>query len=222
MGVGRSVNVQVGRLVFASSSSRDDRLGELLLRRGRVTLRQLADADPAVGPGKRLGAVLVERGILDARELVKVVVDHTREIIYGAFQWTEGHYRLEEGGGKTEAITLKMSTPDIILEGIRRIEAWSRIQRGVGGLATRYERAADYERVLPSLTLPPEKLSLLTSLGGVSDLESICRESTLPDFEACRTLWAYRVIGLVRRVDPPPAPPPVVEDEGLGLVLPEE
>src|SRR5262245_33816857 len=57
VGIGKSVLVQEGRLVFASSSSPDDRLGELLLRRGRVTLRQFVDAGKAVGPGKRLGAV---------------------------------------------------------------------------------------------------------------------------------------------------------------------
>ena len=63
-GVGKSVVVQDGRMVFASSSSRDERLGELMLRRGRITLRQLADAGKALVPGKRLGTVLVEQGAL--------------------------------------------------------------------------------------------------------------------------------------------------------------
>src|SRR5215510_1536803 len=87
-----AVLVQEGRLVFASSSSPDDRLGELLLRRGRLSLRQFADAGRAVAPGKRLGTVLVEQGILTPKDLIKMVVEHTQEIIYGAFQWTEGQY----------------------------------------------------------------------------------------------------------------------------------
>jgi hypothetical protein len=32
------------------------------------------------------------------------------------------------------------------------------------------------------------------------DLGAICRQSTLSHVEVCRTLWAYRVIGVVRRV----------------------
>src|SRR5439155_20516762 len=92
MGVGRSVTVQEGRMVFAASTSTDDRLGELLLRQGRIGLRQYADASAAVGPGKRLGAVLVEQGILTPKELVRGVVEQTQEIIYGAFQWTDGQY----------------------------------------------------------------------------------------------------------------------------------
>ena len=89
--------------------------------------------------------MLVEQGALAPKDLVKAVIDHTQEIIYGAFQWTEGQYRLQGGARAAEAITLKISTPDIILEGIRRIESWSRIDRGVGGIAARYERAPDYE-----------------------------------------------------------------------------
>jgi tetratricopeptide (TPR) repeat protein len=200
MGVEKSVRVQDGRLVFASSSSRDDRLGELLLRQGRITLHQYMAAGRAVAKGKRLGTILVEQGALDARELVKAVVEQTQEIIYSAFQWTEGLYHLTEAGSEAEAILLRLSTPDVILEGIRRVEAWSRIEKGVGGFDARYARSPAYEQALDQMTLSLEKLSLLTALDTEEDLGSICRQSTLSHFEVCRTIWAYRVIGVVHRV----------------------
>src|SRR5262245_3463043 len=178
MGVGRSVTVQEGRLVFASSSSPDDRLGELLLRRGQLSLRQFADAGKAVAPGKRLGAILVEQGALTPKGLVKAVVEHTQEIVYAAFQWTEGRYRFQPGTSSSEAITLKISTPDLILEGIRRIESVARVLAGVGGIAARYERVEDYETTLASMSLSFEKLSILTSLNGTMGVEAICHEST--------------------------------------------
>lgn len=217
-GVGKNVHVQDGRLVFASSTSPDERLGELLLRRGTITLRQLSHAGRDVGPGKRLGTILVERGLLSPKGLVKAVMDQTQEIIYGAFLWTEGRYRMQAQGASSEAITLKISTPEMILEGIRRIEAWSRIDRGVGGLQARYARADRYDDALRGLVLLPEKLSILTKLEGERTVDEICGDSKLGSFEACRTLWAYRVIGVVRRVDTP-APKPEAEDEGLGFVL---
>jgi Domain of unknown function (DUF4388) len=200
MGVEKSVRVHDGRLVFAFSSARDDRLGELLLRRGRITLHQYVDASRAMGKGIRLGTVLVEQGALDARELVKCVMDHTQEIIYSAFQWTEGLYHFTEGGAPSEPITLKLSTPDAILEGIRRIELWSRIERAVGSMETRYVRARGYEKVLSEMTLSLEKLSILTGLDVEQDVGTICKNSTLSHFEVCRTLWAYRVIGVVQRL----------------------
>jgi hypothetical protein len=216
-GVGKSVVVQDGRMVFASSSSKDERLGELMLRRGRISLKQLAAAGKGLAPGKRLGTVLVEQGALSPKDLVKSVVEHTQEIILGAFQWTEGQYRLEEGGDTKEAIKLNISTPDLIMEGIRRIESWTRIDRAVGGLAARYQRRPDYEGQLRSATVTAEKMAILTSMEGVRTLEQICEASTLPDFEVCRTLWAYRVVGAVQRVDRAVAT--TGDDDGLGLII---
>jgi uncharacterized protein DUF4388/uncharacterized protein DUF4339/tetratricopeptide repeat protein len=199
--VDSTVTVQVGRLTFATSTNRDERLGELLLRKEKVSLRQYYEAGKAIRKGKRLGAVLVEQGALDARDLVKAVVDHTQEVIYSVFQWTEGFYRLREGlEGDGETITLKLSTANIILEGIRRITAWSRIERGIGGPDARYVRADDYKDRLPEMTLTPEKLLLLAGLEGERDVDTMCRESELSDYEVCRTIWAFRVIGVLRQV----------------------
>ena len=222
MGVGRSLTMQEGRLVFGTSSDPDDRMGELLLRQGKISLREYTEASQAVGPGKRLGGILVEQGLLEPKELVKAVTEQSQHVIFRSFELTEGQYRIQEGLEGPEAITLKISTPDLILEGIRRIESWTRISRAVGGLEARYERAPDYENGIPALTLSIEKLNLLVSLTGTADVESICRDSPLPDFEVCRTLWAYRVIGLVRRVDKVAVALPEIDDEGLGLVLPED
>ena len=221
VGVGRSVTVQEGRLVFASSSSRDDRLGELLLRRGRLSLKQYREAGQAIAPGRRLGTVLVERGILEPKELVKAVVDHTQEIIYGAFQWTEGRYLFQEGQTSPESITLNIKTPELILEGIRRIEAWSRIEKGVGGASARYARSPGYEALLTQLNLGANQLALLENVDAGRDVEGLCEGSALSDFAVCQTLWAFRVIGLVVRMDQADKTGAVSEDEGLGFVLEE-
>lgn len=206
LGVVRTVVVQDGRLAFATSSSRDDRLGELLLRTGRITLEQYVAASRAMGQGKRLGAVLVEQGALDAGELVKVVVEHTQEVIYGVFQWTDGFYRMKEGREREESITLKMSTPDIIVEGIRRIEAWSRVERGIGGLEARYERAEGWQAEVDEMSLSPDELALVTDWEGTPSISEICqRAAILSDFDVCRLVWALRVIGVLRVVPPPPA-----------------
>jgi hypothetical protein len=199
--VDSTVTVQNGRLTFATSTNRDERLGELLLRKEKITLRQYYEAGKAIRKGKRLGALLVEQGALDARDLVKAVVDHTQEVIYSVFLWTEGFYRLREGAdANAETITLKLSTANIILEGIRRITAWGRIERGIGGPDARYVRADDYKDRLPEMTLTPEKLLLLAGHEGERDVDTMCRESELSDYEVCRTIWAFRVIGVLRHV----------------------
>ncbi len=218
----RRLSVLHGRLVFAHSTDPDDRLGELLLRRGRISLRQFREASRGVGPGRRLGTLLVESQVLSPKDLVRAVVEHAQEIIYAAFQWTEGHYELIEGAPAPEDITLHLSTPDLILEGLRRVESWSRIERALGGGEAVYARGEGYESVLGQmLTLSFEKLSLLTGLHEPQSVETICGESSLPDIDVCRTLWAFRVVGAVRRVDTP-RKPTLADEEGLGAVLDDD
>jgi hypothetical protein len=212
------VTVEQGRLVFASSSNIDHRLGPLLLRRDAITRRQMEDAVRALAPGKRFGTILVERGFLEPRELVKGVVDQTRDIILHAFEWDSGEYHLEEGAAPSESITLNISTPQLILEGISRIDAWHRVERGCGDLESRWAVQGEADALLRGLPLTPEQRELLGAIDGHRDLETLCHESPLSDFEVCRTLWAFRVIGLARRLD---AAAPLDED-GLEYVMPAE
>src|SRR6185369_9149942 len=217
-GVGKTITVQDGKMVFASSSSTDDRLGEMLLRRGRVSLQQLMDGSDAMAPGKRLGTILVEQGALTPKDLVAGVVDQTREIIYSLFLWTEGHYRVQEGPPSAEAIKLNLSTPDLIVEGIRRIDAWSRIDRAIGGMDARYERAANFEQAIAPISLGPDVRAIVETLTEPRTVGEICAASTLADFDVCRAVWAFRVVGILRRTDVPPravAATVSLEDDGL-------
>ena len=213
-----TITVEDGRLVFASSSNPDHRLGRMLLRRGAITRREMEDTGQALGPGRRFGTILVERGVLEAKDVVRGVVDQTRDIILDGFQWTSGDYRLEEAATPEEAITLNISTPQLILDGLSRIEAWSRVERGCGGLAARYAPAPGAEAAFRELTLGVDEVALFRAVKGPRDVESLCAESSLTDFEVCRTLWAFRVIGLVRRLE---ASAPLDED-GLEYVLPAD
>jgi Domain of unknown function (DUF4388) len=162
--------------------------------------------------------VLVEMGYLEPKELVRGVVDQTRDIILLAFHWTSGAYRLEPGPAPGETITLDMSTPQLILDGISQIEAWSRVERGSGGLEARYTPVPGKQALFKQLNLDVDQAALLRSVKGVRDVESLLAESMLNHFEACRTLWAFRAIGLVRRVE---AATPLDED-GLEFVLPTD
>ena len=117
----------------------------------------------------------MEKGFLDPKELVRGVVDQTRDIILLAFHWTSGDYRLDPGPAPGEAITLDMSTPQLILDGISQIEAWSRVERGSGGLAARYAPVPGSEGLFKQLTLDVDQAALLRSVKGARDVESLLR-----------------------------------------------
>jgi hypothetical protein len=202
LGLVKTVTLDEGRIVFAASSDPDDRLGELLMRKGKITLAQYLAAGRDIGPERRLGTVLVEHGTIGPAALVRVVIEQVQEILYGLFQWTAASYRMiDRPAGDEEAITLRLSTPDILIEGIRRIESWSRIDRGVGGAEARYARVPDWRAELRGArALPEAGRELLEGLEDGSSVSEICRDARgLSDFEVCRLVWALKVTGLLTR-----------------------
>ena len=201
LGVVKTVTLEDGRIVFAASSDPDDRLGELLMRQGRITLAQYLAAGRDIGPDRRLGTVLVEHGAIGPAALVRVVIEQVQEILYGLFQWTGASYRLVErpSSSDQEAITLRLSTPDILVEGIRRVESWSRIDRGVGGPEARYARVEGWAAAGRHIkALPDAGRELLDGFEDGSTVSGICRGARgLSDFEVCRLVWALKVTGLL-------------------------
>ena len=199
--VEKTVYIKEGRLIFATSNDRDDRLGQVLLRLGKIGVAQLAEAtEKSVQEGQRLGKVLVDSGLLKPEELVHGVVAQVREILFSVFTWTTGSYRLRFGELPTsEVITLNVNTGDVLMEGIRRIRSWYRIQEALGGLDVPYQQPSDVEKLAARMTLTEEEISLLTSLEQPVTLRDLCRWSPMSDFEIARILWAFLVAGLVIR-----------------------
>jgi len=197
----KTVYITEGRLIFATSNDPDDRLGEMLLRRGLITYRTLEESVAAIRAGKRQGTILVESGEIRSRDLVEGVVGQVQEIIYGLFEWEEGEWQFEEGDlPSREVIVLRMSTGDLLREGIRRVGRWSRIRAGVGGLGQRYTVAGEAAALLGSLTLTHEEMNLVATLDGPTPLEEILSAARGADFGVCRAVWGLWAAGVLDRV----------------------
>jgi hypothetical protein len=197
----KTVYLSEGRLIFATSNDPDDRLGEMLLRKGLISYRELEESVRAIRQGKRQGTILVERGSIRSRDLVLGVAEQVQEIVYSLFLWEDGTYEFVEGElPSREVIVLRMSTEDILMEGIRRVQRWSRIQAGAGGLDQRYTPSRDSTAILESMSLSKDELSLVAILDGTPTLEEICAASRRSDFEICRAVWGLWVTGVLDRV----------------------
>ena len=197
----KTVYISEGRLIFATSTDPDDRLGEMLMRKGLITYRALKDSVEALQAGKRQGTLLVENGAIRSRDLVEGVANQVQEIVHGLIQWESGQYEFVEGPlPSKEVIVLRMSTGDLLLEGVRRVQRWSRIRAGVGGLEQKYALAADSSAIVGALSLQKEELNLVASLDGVMSLEEVCAASRQSDYLVCRSLWGLWAAGVVDRV----------------------
>jgi hypothetical protein len=197
--VTKSVFMHMGRVVYARSTDPDERMGESLLARGKITARQYLEASELIRPGRRLGTILVEMGALGAEDLLPAIEAHVREILLDVFVWTRGEYELVMNEpGLDDILTLNISIENVILEGIRRTTAWSRIFRGIGGLEAVPVPTGSTD-VLYKLSLTDDEQEVLAHVNGRSKVEQICQVSYLSNFETCRILWALQVLGVIRR-----------------------
>ena len=163
----------------------------MLLRKGLISYRSLEESVRAIKAGKRQGTLLVESGAIRSKDLVDGVTEQVQEIIYSVFQWDDGAFDFQEGDlPSREVIVLRMSTADLIMEGVRRVERWTRIRRAVGGLGQQYRLAADTASTMGDMSLHKEEMDLIATVDGVMSLEEICAAARQSDFKVCRTCGA--------------------------------
>src|SRR3954470_24852139 len=92
-GVQRSLVVENGAIVWASSNRRDEQLGAILVRSGMVAERALADAlEARAETGVPLGKVLLMSGLITEIDLVEILATKIREAITDVVTWTEGQF----------------------------------------------------------------------------------------------------------------------------------
>ena len=197
----KTVYIDEGHLIFAASNDPDDRLGEILLRKGTITFRTLEDSARALAIGKRQGTILVENGAIRARDLIEGVSDQVRGIICSLMAWESGTYDFDEGPlPSREVIVLRISTADLLMDGIRRVERWSRIRSAVGELDQRYVLSQNAAATMSSLPLDKDEFAVIASIDGPTTVEDICAAAHLPDFWVCRTIWGLWAVGILDRV----------------------
>ena len=198
----KTVHFKNGKIVFAESSSQDDGLGQFLLRTGKISLMDYTRVAKKIRPGKRFGKILVEDKILASQDLIPAVVGQVRGVLLGLFRRTETWYSFKETElPPSQSVTLDLPVARIILEGVRYVESWRRISKGVGNLDSVYRRSDAKAVEWSRMKLDARVRELLDMMEQPVSLEEICTRATLPDFEACRYLWAFRSLAWIELVD---------------------
>ena len=92
-GVVRSLAVEGGAIVSASSNRRDEQLGVLLVRSGLVAERGIADAlEARAETGVPLGKVVLMSGLISEQALIEILATKIRETVTDVVTWTEGTF----------------------------------------------------------------------------------------------------------------------------------
>ncbi len=203
-----------GQLVYASIVNRRDRLGDILMRSGRITAEHLRDAvDRQQGDrDHKLGEILVQMGALPREELERYMRVQIEEAVYYLFTWTSGTFNFEAGvRPEREDFLVRINPEYLLLEGARRVDEWSLIEKKIPSFDLIF--AVDGSHIGASAPeLSDEQRRLVPLLDGTRDVTQLVEESGLVEFEAGKALFGLITAGFAHRVGTSAATAPRVND----------
>lgn len=117
------VYFDAGSVTFAEIANRRMKLGEYLVAEDLVSRAHLDKALDIKDERKRLGAILVEIGAIDAVTLRRAIEEQIKEVMYELVRWKTGRFRFTHGRRpQAQDVFIDIPLDHLILEGLKRLD----------------------------------------------------------------------------------------------------
>jgi hypothetical protein len=190
-----------GKVISAQIRSNPHRIGDLLVRSGRLTDADLVRVQEAQAGGdrRRFGEILIALGLVTAREMERQMRLQIEAVVFELMSWSEGNFRFDEG--LSDEALLYASTPlgteSLLMEGARRIDEWSRIADRVPNLSVIPDLAPGDSEHPALLDLLPQEWKVLAEIDGQADLRLIAANLAMSEFDVARVVYGLVTTGVV-------------------------
>jgi len=214
-----------GRVVFAASNLKKDRLGEALMALGRITDEEFTRASALMEAGKhrrRFGEALVRAGVMDKNELGHSVARQVQAIVHSLFAFTEGAAFFDE---RPCSIPLEymvsVSVPHMLYDGIHSMKSQDLVEAGLGNM----DRKASLVEVPPFnfhvKECTKEEMEILELAQRRVSLRRLAWVTGGVDFERLRSVYALLASGVLATEDAigEAAPSPIIQLETGTFLL---
>ena len=209
------VRFRLGNILSADTTVRENRLGETLVRQGRLTPVDLKRAVGfALRDGKRLGAVLMDLGLLDAPALEEAVTIQAHQVLKHVFSWSEGSYEfLEEPTDRVldGDVTLRLSTGELILQAARSVRDPDVVRYNLGDFGRILSLSADPLLRYQRISLSPIDGYVLSRVDGTLSAREVMQITPLPSEDVQRSLFGLLSTGVLEFLPVPPKAKPRVK-----------
>jgi tetratricopeptide (TPR) repeat protein len=198
-----------GAVTAAELGQTHERLGHLLLRAGKVTEAQIAAArrDQQQRPGRALGTILVEQGIVSEDDVRRQLRFQIQEIVFELIQWKDGYFRFEEGPPPTGGgVSVRVSTESLLMEAARRVDEWSTLETRIPHMGVIPVFVADSPDG-PTLDLHPTEWEVLAEIDGTRTLKAIAAALGRADFDVAKIAYGLVSTGVVDILEEPAQAP---------------
>lgn len=196
--VKRGVFFDAGSLVRAQSSRITDRLGEVMIRQGRVSREQLDDASHFIKSGKKLGEILVELKIVDQEEIEPFVRAQLTDIACSVLIEPPRRLTFSNLSEVEAVVSPPLSVADILMEAARRTPHIGERLAQLKGETRRLGFAKNPLLRFQEVHLSPEEGYILSRIDGSERVQDIFALSPLDEEQTARTLVGLLEAGIVQ------------------------
>ena len=211
----RSVAFDNGSVVAARSSLMDDRLGEVMIRHGRISHQQFEDAARFIKSGWKLGEILTELRIIEKGEIDKFVRIQLLDIICSVIIHPPVRIVFTDAETVDATVARPLSVADAIMEAARRSAGVDERLRALLSTERPLGLARDTALQNQDVNLDAEESLILSRVDGSESPKSIAAMGPVIEKEAARTLLGLLEAGIIEEVSETAAasPPAVHSDE---------
>lgn len=181
-----------GTIAFARQSGLPDGflLGHFLVSAKHVREKEVKTALTRLRDGKWLGERLVAAKRISETELTAALRMQTEELVYEVIRWSTGRFAIfanHEVPPEGRSVSQKLAVPHLLLEGMRRLDEWRRIQPTVGELDAVLTRS---DSVSPAVLaeLSPDDREVLQHVDGRRTVAELVRTIARPTYQVYRLL----------------------------------
>jgi hypothetical protein len=194
------IHLSRGAIVFAVRRRSTRRLGQLLIRAGKLTQRELDRALELQrsDPTRRLAEILLEMGSVGEEELERQLRFQMEETIYEVMPWDEGYFKFEERGEIGEQRLLaRVRVESLLMEGARRIDEWTRLEAKVPSPEAVPVLAANAEREMTPLELRSDEWEVLAEIDGDRDVRQLAADLGRSAFDVAKIVYGLVSTGVL-------------------------
>jgi DnaJ-domain-containing protein 1 len=215
------VRFRLGNILSADTSVREHRLGETLVRLGRIASLDLKRAMGfALRDGRRLGAVLLDLDLLDASRLEEAVTVQAHQVLRRVFSWSEGSYEFHEESADQVLdgdVTLRLSTGELILQAARSVRDPDVVRYNLGNIDRILALSSDPLLRYQRISLSPVDGYVLSRVDGTLSAREIIQITPLPPEDVQRSLFGLVSTGVLEYLAAPAKPKPPSEERPAGF-----
>ena len=193
-----------GQLVFATSSDRQDSLGEMMLREGAITQSQFEEAGELVKTGQRFGSAVAEMSIFTVPQVVGWVQRQLTQITSSVLDYPSGRFYFFSALEKNTVPEISIPVPlgKLLLEAVRRAKDLP-LEHLAADASLRIALSPDPLLRYQAVDLDENERYLLATLSRPVSAKDFLLNAPIPPDSAARALYALLVLGEVVSVTLP-------------------